>query len=284
MRTAALVILVVALATTCSEARSSRDLQLKITGGGSCQASANSGAVSTYEDATASACAAAVKIGCSAKDGKTYFRKMVQAYYVSANAMAKVWTSAFSQCSTYGKAYGCSQSEAVSQKSVKALVKLFSEAYAKAINKCPKCDPKAESFITSELIVALIAKAQSKANTKVCIGPNKSAAAFAYSTCTAQVLARGMAKATALAMISGKCTSLSADAIASVKNEVEYDEYCKCDGWSCTCASNDPKKCKTCDWRYTPVFRTAALNRQEPDAKAWFSYECETYAKDVTPK
>lgn len=279
---AALVILVLALAATCTQARSSRELQKtgKFTSGAYCYASASSGAEGRFKNAVVSACAKAVATGCSAKNGRIYVKDLVKEYYKAAEAWVYVWTSAFAQCSTYGNSYGCAQSEAYSKKSQSALVKLFSEAYAKAINSCRHCDPKAKAHVTSELIVALIVKAQAKAKAKVCIGPNKSASARAYADCTAQVLAHGFAKATAIAMINGGCTDLDAEAIAWVKNEVEYDANCFCDSWTCACASNDPRDCQTCNWR----FALRLPKTPNPDARAWAVAKCKAYAKDITGK
>lgn len=204
------------------------------TSGGSCTAVASSHQESYARDACLKAIAVAVNKGCSAKRGNRLVETFTGVFYDSAVAIARVAVHAFAGCSTHGNAYGCAAGKAVAYKYADANIHLFAAAFAKALNHCHDCDPKAAAFIKAKLLVNIVAAAYAKAEAGVCVGPNQSAQAEAFEKCTAIVIARGFAEACARALIAGNCMSQTAIAEVKADLRVETHQYCKCHGWKWT--------------------------------------------------
>lgn len=139
-------------------------------------------------------------------------------------------------CTSYDPSdpYECHASEVQAQAVAKARAKFVASAMALAFTQCGKCKLTAEARaqLSAELLLQLTAKATARVSAQVCVGAGGTASATGYMNCFGLSIARGMAKAIALAMIKGDCF-MGVEAAAKVKAEVEADthEFCACEGW-----------------------------------------------------
>lgn len=221
------------LVASCAGA-SARELE-QFSSGATCKASAASSAIKSKTSVIATAFAEAVAVGCSAKlPADVLVVKIQEKVRVFAEAFVQVATIAYAKCKTSGNAFGCADANAFAKAQTKAFIALQATAAAAAFNNCKKCNANAAAAVTADLIVVLLARARSLSQAGVCVGPDQTASAVAFSTCTAEVLARGYTKAIAVALIQGDCTLLTADAKAKVKNVIDAFPECTCDGYACT--------------------------------------------------
>lgn len=92
------------------------------------------------------------------------------------------------------KSFGCALAKAAASGQVTATISAIAEAAALAVNKCPDCDPVAETFNWAELIIKLDAEAEAAVKVALCVGPRSTASIEAYIVCKAHVYAKGYAE------------------------------------------------------------------------------------------
>jgi hypothetical protein len=199
----------------------------------------------------------------------------MKTFRVCADAIVRVHAQAAAACSTYGpNTVGCADAVAQVSAQEQAIIELLSQAIAKAANLCPRCDPSfatAAATNTARLVAQLIARASAFAKASVCVGPNQTASAEAYSACASQVWAHGLAYAFAQATISGRCNNIQADATTKVQNLINADIYCQCRGWLRVCEQGQ------CTYQRKAGTGVPALNYCQnswPQTYAVFKAEC----------
>jgi hypothetical protein len=268
------------LAVLVASGASARELQTTFSSSSHCVASSTSSSTTASKSVCVKAYADAVAVGCSSDyPCDELVVKIYEKVKFWAKALVDVYTSAVAKCKTNGYAFGCADADAYASGQTKAFIELHAEACAAAFNGCNKCSANAASYVSADLLVKLLAKAKSASSASVCVGPNQTASAKAYSTCHAEVFAWGFAKAFAKALIKGDCTQLEATAVTNVDLVVNAFPECTCSVY--TCAKVDGK-CKT--WslnNQATLAKYEAVKDTYPYAYAYTKARCLAAATQV---
>lgn len=261
-----------------------RDLQgFSISSGGTCVAHASSKTKKLAYDGFAKAVVAAHAKGCSDDYwGDKLVKEYCEVHDTYALALVDVFVKAATTCVTKGNTLGCALAFAEASGERSAIIKLFGAAIAKAKNQCEDCDPVAVAATFSTLSAGVFAKAEATVKAAVCTSGDSFASAEAFTHCHAKSLARGIARAHAIAAIKGKCIRLKggylkADAIADVDLSIDADPDCYCKGWAKVCSK--PNRCEYKKKKSQDIEKS--IKGKYPLTYAYFRGQCQADAYEL---